>query len=341
MYLIEVKRDGKYIYDGAVALAVQVYAQKNLFLGENMVFPYLTEPLVQVGRYQNAREEANLEYMKDHNIGLVRRDTGGGTIYLDMGGVNFCFVSDNTDTSADINFDQMYQPVIEILKELGLKNIEKSGRNDLHVNGKKVSGGAMNVVNGRTYSGYTLLLDVDAEKMDRSLKPNKKKMASKGIKSVRSRVSSLRDHLDDKYNTLSSIEFSELMILKIFGAADRSEVKIYELTDEDWAGIDQLMTDKYKNWEWTFGKSPRYTYSRDGRFSIGTLDITLDVEKGIIQHAKIYGDFFGSNEIKIVEEVLEGVRLKEEDLMKALSTLDLTHYLGDITKEDIVKLVLE
>lgn len=181
MYLIEVKRNGKYIYDGAVALAVQVYAQKNLFLGEDMVFPYLTEPLVQVGRYQNAREEANLEYMKENGINLVRRDTGGGTIYLDMGGVNFCFVSDNTSASADINFDQMYAPAIEILKELGLKNVEKSGRNDLHVDGKKVSGGAMNVVNGRTYSGYSLLLDIDEEKMEKSLKPNKKKMESKEL----------------------------------------------------------------------------------------------------------------------------------------------------------------
>lgn len=341
MYLIDVKRNGKYIYDGAVALAVQVYAQNNLFLGEDMVFPYLTEPLVQVGRYQNAREEANLDYMKTHNIGLVRRDTGGGTIYIDMGGVNFCFISDNTNASANINFEQMYQPVIEILKELGLKNVEKSGRNDLHVNGKKISGGAMNVVNGRTYSGYTLLLDIDSEKMENSLKPNKKKMESKGIKSVRSRVNSLRDHLDDQYNKLSSTEFSELMILKIFGAADRSEVKTYELTDEDWRGVDQLMEDKYNNWEWTFGKSPRFKYSRDGRFSIGTLDITLDVEKGMIQEAKIYGDFFGSNEIKVVEEVLEGIRLKGEDLSSALSSIDLQHYLGNITKEEIVKLILE
>ncbi len=341
MYLIEVKRDGKYIYDGAVALAVQVYAQKNLFLGEDMVFPYLTEPLVQVGRYQNAREEANLEYMKENGINLVRRDTGGGTIYLDMGGVNFCFVSDNTDVSADINFDQMYEPAIQILKELGLKNVEKSGRNDLHVEGRKVSGGAMNVVNGRTYSGYSLLLDVDAEKMEKSLRPNKKKMESKGIKSVRSRVISLRDYLDEEYKNLSSIEFSELMILKIFGAADRSEVKTYELTDADWKAIDKLMAEKYSNWEWTFGKSPRFKYSRDGRFSIGTLDITLDVESGIIQHAKIYGDFFGNEEIRTVEEVLEGVRLKEEDLTAALSSINLKNYLGSITKEEIVKLILE
>lgn len=341
MYLIEVKRNGQYIYDGAVALAVQVYAQNNLFLGEDMVFPYLTEPLVQVGRYQNAREEANLEYMKDNNIGLVRRDTGGGTIYLDMGGVNFCFVSDNKNTSADINFNQMYQPVIEILKALGINNVEKSGRNDLHVNGKKISGGAMTVVNGRTYSGYTLLLDIDGERMEKLLKPNKKKMESKGIKSVRSRVSALRDHLDEEYKKLSSIEFSELMILKIFGAADRSEVKTYELTDEDWAAIDRLMEEKYRNWEWTFGKSPRFKYSRDGRFSIGTLDITLDVENGVIQHAKIYGDFFGSTEIRAVEEVLEGVRLREEELITALSSIDLKHYIGNITKEDIVKLILE
>lgn len=341
MYLIEVKRDGKYIYDGRVALAVQVYAQKNLFLGEDMVFPYLTKPLVQVGRYQNAREEANLEYMKENDINLVRRDTGGGTIYLDMGGVNFCFVSDNTDVSADLNFDQMYEPAIQILKQLGLNNVEKSGRNDLHVEGKKVSGGAMNVVNGRTYSGYTLLLDIDDEKMEKSLKPNKKKMESKGIKSVRSRVISLRDYLSEEYKNLSSIEFSELMILKIFGAADRSEVKTYELTEEDWIQIDKMMAEKYNNWEWTFGKSPRFKYSRDGRFSIGTLDITLDVESGIIRHAKIYGDFFGNREISEVEEVLEGVRLREEDLTEALSSIDLQKYLGSITKEEVVQLILE
>lgn len=341
MYLIEVKRNGEYIYDGAVALAVQVYAQKNLFLGEDMVFPYLTKPLVQVGRYQNAREEANLEYMKENDINLVRRDTGGGTIYLDMGGVNFCFVSDNTDVTADINFDQMYTPAIQILKELGLKNVEKSGRNDLQVDGRKVSGGAMNVVNGRTYSGYSLLLDVDAEKMEKSLRPNKKKMESKGIKSVRSRVISLRDYLDEEYKNLSSIEFSELMILKIFGAADRSKVKTYELTEEDWAEIDKMMSEKYSNWEWTFGKSPRFKYSRDGRFSIGTLDITLDVENGTVQHAKIYGDFFGNEEIRAVEEVLEGVRLKKEDLTAALSTVDLKNYLGSITKEEVVNLIME
>src|SRR5699024_9817468 len=237
--------------------------------------------------------------------------------------------------------DDMYGAGVGILEELGLKNVEESGRNDLHVDGKKVSGGAMNVVNGRTYSGYSLLLDIDEEKMEKSLKPNKKKMESKGIKSVRSRVSALRNHLDEEYKNLSSIEFAELMILKIFGAVDRSEVKTYELTDEDWAGIDQLMAEKYSNWEWTFGKSPRFKYSRDGRFSIGTLDITLDVDGGIIQHAKIYGDFFGNQEIRTVEEVLEGVELKADDLKTALSHIDLKRYIGNVTKEEIVKLILE
>jgi lipoate---protein ligase len=255
--------------------------------------------------------------------------------------VNFCFVSDNNDVSTDINFDRMYEPAIQILKELGLKNVEKSGRNDLHVDGRKVSGGAMSVVNGRTYSGYTLLLDIDDEKMEKSLKPNKKKMESRGIKSVRSRVVSLRDYLSEEYKNLSSIEFSEMMILKIFGAADRSEVKTYELTEEDWIEIDKMMAEKYNNWEWTFGKSPRFKYSRDGRFSIGTLDITLDVENGTIQHAKIYGDFFGNKEINAVEKTLEGVRLKEEDLTSVLSSIDLQKYFGSITKEEIVKLILE
>lgn len=294
-----------------------------------------------MGRYQNARGEANLDYMKDNDIGLVRRDTGGGTIYLDMGGVNFCFLTDSDDKGADVNFDEMYRPVIEILNELGLHDVEKSGRNDLLVNGKKVSGAAMSIVNGRTYGGYTLLLDIDEEKMVKSLNPNKKKMASKGIKSVRSRVNSLRDHLADEYKNLSSIDFTELMILKIFGAADRNEVKTYELTNADWSAIDLLMAEKYDNWEWNFGKSPRFTYSRDGRFSIGTLDITLDVENGKIHSAKIYGDFFGSADIQDVEKALEGVKLREDDLLNALSSINLRYYLGNVTEQDIVKLILE
>ena len=340
MYLIEMKRNGQKIYDGAIAMAVQVYAQKNIFLGEDIVFPYISKPLVQVGRYQNTREEVNLPYVKENNINIVRRDTGGGTLYLDENCVNFCFLKEVVESNKDVNFADLYQPLIDILRELGAQNVELSGRNDLQIEGKKISGAAMSIVNGRQYGGYSLLLDIDHEKMTNAIKPNQKKMQSKGIKSVRSRVHSLRHFLSDEYKDLTSDELSELLVLKMFKADSMDDVKKYELTDEDWANIDQMMQDKYDNWEWTFGKSPSYTFSKDGRFKIGTIDIKLKVVSERIEDATIYGDFFGNKDISKVEAVLKGVRLEETDLIKALESIDLKDYLGDITASEISQLIL-
>ncbi|MCK1976125.1 lipoate--protein ligase [Jeotgalicoccus huakuii] len=340
MYLIEMKRNGEYVFDGAMALCVQVYAQENLFFGEDILFPYITEPLVQVGRYQNAREEVNLPYIQKNNINLVRRDTGGGTIYLDKDCVNFCFLKESENQNSDVNFDDMYRPVIEILNEFGVENVQKSGRNDLEIDGKKVSGAAMSIVNGRQYGGYSLLLDIDETAISNALKPNRLKLDSKGIKSVRSRVHSLRPYLSQKYKSLTSVEFSELMILKIFGVSSKKGIKTYELTDEDWSNIDQMMERKYLNWDWNYGKTPSYSYSKSDRFSIGTVEISLDVEHETIKQAKIYGDFFGSKDTETVESALTGVRLKEDNLMRALENIDLKECLGDIKVSEFVGLIL-
>lgn len=338
MYLIEPIRDGQYIRDGAVALAMQVYVQQNIFLDDDILFPYYCDPKVEIGKFQNALVEVNEAYLKEKNILLVRRDTGGGAVYVDPGAVNVCYLIQDNGLFGD--FKRAYQPAIQALHELGAVQVEQTGRNDLVIEGKKVSGAAMTISNNRIYGGYSLLLDVDEEAMSKVLNPNKKKIESKGIKSVKSRVGTIRPYLAKEYQTVTTEEFKNLMTCKLLGIDSINQAKRYELTAKDWAAIDQLVRDKYKNWEWNYGNSPQYSYRRDGRFTGGTVDIHLEVEKGRIAKCRIYGDFFAKGNINEVEAKLIGTRLLEEDLLAALADLDMEHYFGKISAEELVDLIL-
>lgn len=339
MYLIEPIRNGEYITDGAYALAMQVYVQDNIFLDEGIIFPYHCKPKVEIGRFQNAVTEVNQDYLEDNDILLVRRDTGGGAILVDDGAVNVCFlISEDTGVYGD--YKKMYAPVIEALNNLGVKNVEQSGRNDLIINGKKVSGGAMTMSRGRIYGGFSLLLDIDVESMVAVLNPNRKKIESKGIKSVQSRVTTIREHLAPEYENVTTAEFKDLIIKEFLNIDNVDDAKRYILTDEDWQAIDKLVEEKYKNWDWNYGKSPRYSYNRDGRVSAGTIDISLEIEAGRIDKCSIYGDFFGQGEIKDVEEALKGTRVIREDLVEKLNSLDLKHYFGKLTAEELTDLIL-
>ena len=181
----------------------------------------------------------------------------------------------------------------------------------------------MTLLNNRIYGGYSLLLDVDYDAMVNVLKPNRKKIESKGIKSVRARVGQIRDALDPKYQDITIHEFKDLMIKQIMGIDDIKDAKRYELTDEDWAGIDQLVAEKY-----------------DERFSCGTIDISLSIEHNRIAACRIYGDFFGQGNIHDVEEHLIGTRMVKADLIERLNDIDLTFYFGNLSVEEFVSFIL-
>lgn len=341
MTLIEMKRQGEYIKDTAYAMATQVYVRDNLPLRGTILLPYMTKPFVQIGRYQNAMEEVNLPYLKENKIGIVRRDTGGGTVYLDEGEINVCFLDDSDNLDALSQFNLMYEPVLAIMREMGVENIEKNGRNDLEVEGKKVSGAALTITNGRAYGGFTLLFDVNWEHMTQVLRPNAKKMASKSIKSVRSRVGNLRDYVGAAYKDWTSEQFLEYLLVKMTGAKDYDSIPKYELTEADWAAIDRSVEEKYGNWDWIFGAAPRFSYNRDHHFKGGTVDISLDIEHSRIAQCKIYGDFFGSRPIEELEAALVGCPLREEDLTLRLEAVPLAEYMAGLTAADLVALILD
>ncbi|MBF0710041.1 MULTISPECIES: lipoate--protein ligase [unclassified Gemella] len=337
MYLIEPIRKGKYITDGATALALQVYVQQNVFLDDDILFPYYCDPKVEIGKYQNAVIETNQDYLKEHNIPVVRRDTGGGAVYVDSGAVNVCYLIKDNGIFGD--FKRAYEPVVRALHELGARGVEHSGRNDLLVEGKKVSGAAMTISNGRVYGGFSLLLDVNFDAMEKVLNPNRKKIESKGIKSVRSRVGSLREYFSSKYKNITTVEFKDIMICKLLQIDNINQAKRYELTEKDWEVIDKLTEEKYKNWEWNYGNSPQYFYQRDGRFSVGTIDIHLDVKKGRINACRIYGDFFGRENIADIEKILIGSKMIQEEIFEKLDNIDLSPYFGTITAQELTDLI--
>ena len=235
MYLIEPIRNGKYIDDGAVNLAMQVYINNNIFLDEDILLPYYCQPKVEIGRFQNTR----LKSIKTTSMRTTLKSyvvIQAVAQFTSMMVVNVCCILEQ-DTSIYGDFQRFYRPAIQALHNLGATDVIQSGRNDLALNEKKISGVAMTLLNNRIYGGYSLLLDVDYDAMVNVLKPNRKKIESKGIKSVRARVGQIRDALDPKYQDITIHEFKDLMIRQIMGIDDIKDAKRYELTDEDWAAL--------------------------------------------------------------------------------------------------------
>lgn len=339
MYLIVPERDGNWVYDPGTCMALQVYAKDYLQLDDDVLLPYMMDPAIQIGKFQNAYEEVNTAYIEANDIKVIRRDTGGGAIYIDDKNMNFVFLLDgNTDIFG--NYDKLYEPIIRALKKLGVKHVEQSGRNDLTIDGKKISGAAMTLENGRIYCGYSLLLDPDCETMVAALNPKQKKIQSHGIKSVRSRVTGIRSFLDERYQTMDVWEFTNFIICELLEITTMSDAKRYSLTEEDWKKIDQIAIEKYNNWDWTYGQFREFDMKISERISIGTIDVDLTIKRGIIKDIQITGDFFGRKNISDIENALIGIQYKHDKITTVLKDFSLLAYFGHISAEALAELLM-
>lgn len=324
--------DNKGITDPRINLAIEEYALKNLDINETYLLFYINEPSIIIGKNQNTIEEINTEYVEGNGIHVVRRLSGGGAVYHDLGNLNFSFITKD-DGESFHNFRKFTEPVVDALRKLGV-NAELSGRNDLTVEGRKVSGNAQFSTKGRMFSHGTLMLDSEIDSVVSALKVKKDKIESKGIKSIRSRVANISEFLTEK---MTIEEFRSLLLENIFG--DKGQIEEYVLTDEDWNKIHQLSEERYQNWDWNYGKSPKFNLQHSHRFPVGGIDIRLDVDKGKVENCKIYGDFFGVGDVSEIENKLIGVRYEKAELEKALEEIDIKHYFGNITKEDFLNLI--
>ncbi|REJ28087.1 MAG: lipoate--protein ligase [Caldibacillus debilis] len=319
--------DNKGITDPRINLAIEEYALKHLDIDETYLLFYINRPSIIIGRNQNTIEEINTDYVEKNDIIVVRRLSGGGAVYHDLGNLNFSFITKD-DGDSFHNFRKFTEPVIRALNKLGVK-AELQGRNDIVVDGRKVSGNAQFSTGGRMFSHGTLLLNTELENVAKALKVKKEKIESKGIKSVRSRVANISEFLPEP---MTIEEFRSFLLKNIFEGEEK--IPEYVLTEKDWEKIDEISRNRYQKWEWNYGKSPKFNVQHSKRFPIGSIDVRLEVDKGIIQNCKIYGDFFGVGDVADIEKMLTGVRYDREAMAEALKDVDLKHYFGNIEREE-------
>lgn len=312
-------------------LALEEYVFKNLPLEDGgYVLLWRNEPAIIIGKNQNTLEEINMKYVKENNIHVVRRVTGGGAVYHDLNNLNFSFITKAEDIG-EIDFKAYTIPALRALERLGI-DCELSGRNDITIHGKKFSGIAQSVIRDRVLNHGTLLFNSELEVLSKALNVKRDKIESKGVKSVSSRVTNIKPYVKDDIDV---IEFRNILLINIF-EYENKPIEKYELTEEDKKAIQQMVEDRYGTWEWNFGESPKFNYKNYKRFAGGGVEIRLQVEKGLINNCKIYGDFFGKGDVAILEQKLKGVKYDEDSVKIALKGLTVSDYLGTISKEEFL-----
>ncbi|MCP8850565.1 lipoate--protein ligase [Latilactobacillus curvatus] len=323
-------------------LATEQYLMNQKNFDEPLLLFYIEKPCIIVGRNQNTYEEINQKYVEDHDITVTRRLSGGGGIYQDLGNLCFSFVV-NADSEQFGDFKSFTQPIVDALHQMGATTAEVSGRNDMLVDGKKFSGNAMYTKNGKTFSHGTLSWDVDLDVLIQALNVPADKIASKGIKSIRQRVTNLKGHVDPEYQNMSTEEFRDVLLLNLMHADQLADIadREYQLTAADEQAIDKIFNDLYSNWDWVYGKSPKSTIQKRKHFDFGTIDARLLIENGKIANVKFYGDFFGSGDANELAEKLVGTVYDREHLASTLEPIDTTSYFTGIPKTELVELLAQ
>lgn len=299
------------------------------FPTEDLFLLYVNAPSIIVGKFQNTLAEINLDYVEEKGIKVVRRMSGGGAVYHDLGNLNFSFHTLlGQNDFGDFSF--FTKPVLNMLNTLGVP-AELKGRNDLLVEGKKFSGNAKLARHGKMIQHGTILLNSEMEVLGEALKVNPLKFIDKATKSNRGRVTNLIDYLPKETTTETLKELLTAEIIK-----NNPEAKRYQLSLEDLAGIEQLMEEKYETWDWNFGFSPQYNFKKAIKIPAGFIEVHLDVVHGIIEKAKIFGDFFASMPIEDLEVQLIGKKHQTTDLENLFTSIDLTLFFGKVTAEEIL-----
>ena len=313
--------------DAYFNMAVEEYVFTHF--SDDIFMLWRNEPAIIVGLFQNSLAEINLDYVKEKNIKVVRRLTGGGAVFHDLQNLNFTFVESNSKG----NFRTFTQPIIEVLNGIGV-DARFEGRNDLMIDGRKFSGNAQCVSNGRMLHHGTLLFDTAMTDMSNALKVNPLKFEDKAVKSVRKRVTNISEHLK---SPMTVLQFADLIMKHIMET--RTNCQLYEFTEEDLAAIKKLRDEKYSTWEWNFGHSPKYSFSKMIRTAGGNIELHLQIENGIISAVKIYGDFFAKREVSDFEKLLIGVRHEKDAVADLLTKVNPENYFMGITGEDIINVM--
>ncbi len=317
-------------FDPYFNLALEEYVFECLPKDENYFMLWQNANTIVIGKYQNAMLEVNRKVVDERGIKVARRLSGGGAVYHDMGNLNFTFIVDQKDADG-MNFRIFVTPVIETLKELGV-DAEFTGRNDIVINGCKISGNSQYVKKNRVMHHGCIMLDSDLDKVADALNVRAAKFKSKSVKSVRSRVTTINDNAPRK---ITMEEFKSALKEHILGD---DSIEPYKLTEEDLKEINRIRDEKYATWEWNYGRAPQYEVTKEEKFEAGLITVHMTVAHGRIADIRFYGDFFGNGEIEDLEKALQGVIL-DSRLEDKLKELNLQEYMAGISPSQLAELI--
>lgn len=311
--------------------AFEHYFMKEHNLDDDIFLFWRTHKTLMIGRYQNTIEEINLAYAKEKNVHIVRRPSGGGTIYTDPNGWQFSFIV-KTPKYEPIDFKKFTAPIIEALDKIGV-TAYFNDRNDLLIDGKKISGNAQHRTADYTLHHGSILFDTDLEELVRCITVSEEKIISKGLKSIRQRVTNVADYMDKK---ITSEEFKNQMISYM----SKDFNCIYSPTSADLKRINEIADEIYRQWQWNFGNSPEYQITKSKRFEGGKVQFCLNVDKGYITQCEVFGDFFYSGDITVLTNRLIGCAYRHEDITTALENINAQDLFHKITIPDLLECII-
>lgn len=323
--------DNNGVTDPRVNLAIEEYVLRHVSTEEPILLFYINEPSVIIGRNQNTLEEIDTDFVRANNIHVVRRLSGGGAVYHDLGNLNFSFMSNGRDHLH--NFSRFTEPVARALRALGV-DAELRGKSDIYAAGKKISGNAQYATANRMFSHGTLLFDSHLETLLKALNPRQLEITSNAVQSIRAFVVNIRELLPAD---MDIHRLKQALLREIFGD---TAVPTYQLTPADWEKINDLSASRYQTWEWNVGRSPRFNVRKQDRFEgVGKIDMRIEVNKGLIEQITIYGDFAGLQPVAELEQRLIGVRYDPDALAAVLEPVDISGYFGSLEKDAFLRLL--
>ena len=312
--------------DAYFNLAAEEYLLKHF--DEDIFMLWRNDKAVIVGKYQNSAAEINLDYVREHGIKVVRRQTGGGAVFHDLGNVNYTFIG----TKGSGDFRTFSEPILRVLNEMGVP-AKFEGRNDLTINGMKFSGTAQCVYKDRILHHGTLLFASEMDDLTSALKVNPLKFKDKAVKSVRKRVTNISEHLP---TPMSVTDFIEVVMRNVSSYSENAVP--YELSERDIQEISKLRDEKYSTWDWNFGTSPKFGYTKQIRTGGGNVELNLDVEKGLITAIKFYGDFFAQKDPADFEELFLHQKYEPENIRHILQSVEINDFFRNVTVEEMMEL---
>lgn len=323
-----------YTTDAAWNLAAEQYVFDTLPRDRSYFMLWQNRSAVIIGKHQDTLAEINRPFVEARGIQVIRRPSGGGAVYHDLGNLNYTIISDAGRTDA-LDMALFCQPVLRVLRRLGAP-AELTGRNDMTVDGMKFSGSAQYLRHGRIQHHGTLLFDSDLATVQQALQVDPEKIRSKGLASVRSRVTNLKPYLPEGF-TLA--QFRQALLEEILRETPGEP---YRFTDEDLAGIEALADSRYRSWDWNVGVSPACSLLRRQRFEgCGTVEARLQIEHGRIAALAFQGDFFSAEEPELLAERLLGLPPERESLREALSGEDASRWFMGLSTEQLIRLLSE